>query len=203
MEVTIKVNKVDLNDWGSTAPIFEELITKIKPKHIIEVGTWKGASAIHMASLVKKHTLDCKITCVDTWLGALEFHLDPITPRDLKLVDGYPSVYYQFLYNIREKGHDDIITAFPNTSSIAAWYFKAKNIKADLIYVDGSHEYPDVISDIHSYLPLLNDGGVLFGDDHTKEWPGVVQAYKEACEIYHAIPVVIRNNYWVLQKPTS
>jgi cephalosporin hydroxylase len=63
-----------LHGWFSDAPVFEEVISKVRPDLIIEVGSWLGASAIHMAGLLKKHGLDeSKIVCVDTWLGAVEF----------------------------------------------------------------------------------------------------------------------------------
>ena len=63
----------DLQGWNGESPIFSALIQTLKPRHIIEVGTWKGQSAITMARAVKAQGLATKITCVDTWLGALEF----------------------------------------------------------------------------------------------------------------------------------
>jgi hypothetical protein len=36
-----------------------------------------------------------------------------------------------------------------------------------MIYIDGSHEYWDVILDLTNYWPLLRDEGVMFGDDWT------------------------------------
>ncbi|MDD0148520.1 hypothetical protein PSY31_22805, partial [Shigella flexneri] len=40
--------------WGSNAAVFEHLINQVQPKTIIEVGTFLGASAVHMASLTRK-----------------------------------------------------------------------------------------------------------------------------------------------------
>src|SRR6185295_14421751 len=62
---------LDLHGWGSESPAFRELILRVKPRLIVEVGTWKGASAIHMADIVAETKLDAQILCVDTWLGAL------------------------------------------------------------------------------------------------------------------------------------
>ena len=55
------------------SPLFNELVTKIKPKTIIEVGTWLGGSAFTMCESIKKNDLNTKLYCVDTWLGAIEF----------------------------------------------------------------------------------------------------------------------------------
>jgi predicted O-methyltransferase YrrM len=48
---------------------------------------------------------------------------------------------------------------------------------AQLIYIDGSHEYEDVKADCRNYWPLLQEGGVMFGDDF--DWPTVAQAVRE------------------------
>jgi hypothetical protein len=60
----------------------------------------------------------------------------------------------------------DLITPFPQTSAIAARWLKSHEIKADLIYIDASHDYDDVIQDLSQYFELLSDNGILFGDDY-------------------------------------
>ena len=57
----IPTHSLDLHGWMANIEIFENLITKQKPSVIIEVGTWKGRSAITMANVVKKLNLNCKI----------------------------------------------------------------------------------------------------------------------------------------------
>ncbi len=48
------------------------------------------------------------------------------------------------------------------------------NLRADLIYIDGSHEEEDVYQDLLDYTPLVAPGGVIFGDDWS--WTGVRDA---------------------------
>jgi predicted O-methyltransferase YrrM len=55
----------DLQGWGQGSPIFEQVIKGKRPATIIEVGTWKGASGIRMATLLKQHGLPAsRIICV-------------------------------------------------------------------------------------------------------------------------------------------
>ena len=54
--------------------------------------------------------------------------------------------------------------------------FKSKKIFADLIYIDGSHEYEDVYQDLKNYNPLLNPNGIIWGDDWHIHAHGVVAA---------------------------
>jgi hypothetical protein len=164
----------DLQGWGSQSPAFAELIQKVQPQRIIEVGTWKGGSAIHMASVARAMGLKPEIVCVDTWLGAVEFWMDQTDPERylaLKCRFGYPTVYHQFIANILHQNCQELITPFPQTSTIAALWFRRYGIKAELIYIDGSHEEEDVYADLVSYWDLVRPGGILVGDDWN--WDGV------------------------------
>ena len=88
--------KLDLQGWGSFDENFESLIDKTKPNLILEIGTWKGASAINMANICERYKLNTQIICIDTWLGALEFWTnkqDPERYLSLDLRFGYPNVF--------------------------------------------------------------------------------------------------------------
>jgi len=168
---------LDMQGWGSKNPVFETLLDEVKPKIVIEVGTWKGGSAIHMASHARRQKLKCRIFCVDTWLGSLEHWKKKDSPdkyawfSSLGLSNGYPQIYYQFLYNVIHHGLQDYIIPFPNTSLTGARWFQWKGIQADLIYLDGSHEEADVYQDLLHFYPVAREGGLIFGDDWN--WKGV------------------------------
>lgn len=183
-----------LNMIPSWHQIPQEVIDIIKekdPSLMIEVGSWKGYSA----DLWLQNT-NAFLYCVDTWLGALEFmdSTDPVA--DLKLFEGYPTVYWDFRENM--KRWDGRYRAIPQTSLIAARYFSSKNIEADCIYIDASHEYEDVKTDITVYAPLLNKNGFLFGDDYAYEWPGVVRAVNEYC-VENLLQLTVVDRYWFLR----
>ena len=61
---------VDLQGWGSEHQIFNEAIGASNPSIIIEVGTWKGASAHNMLNICKTRGINTEIICVDTSLGS-------------------------------------------------------------------------------------------------------------------------------------
>lgn len=135
---------------------------------IIEVGSWQGLSANVMAQACKKLEQQAKIVCIDTWLGSVE-HQDTIGR-----VSGYPSVYKEFIEITKFLKNDDVIYPFPISSTEGACYLKKKGVKADLIYVDGSHEYESVLTDAKLYWELLAPGGVMIFDDYS--WEGVKKA---------------------------
>lgn len=193
---------LDLQGWNSENKIFNDLILQTIPNIIIEVGTWKGKSAIHMSNIIKNNNLKCQIYCVDTWLGALEFWTTHALTgeRNLLQKNGYPQIYYQFLSNVIHCNCQDIILPFPNTSICAAKYFIYNNIKSNLIYIDGSHEYEDVIIDLNLYYNnILNDNGIIFGDDYYN-FKGVKQAVNEFTQKNNLQFEIKENNFWVIKK---
>jgi predicted O-methyltransferase YrrM len=167
--------KLDLQGWGSEDQVFEALIKAVKPKVIVEVGSWKGASAIHMAKLCTALGLPTKIICVDTWLGSAEHHIYKKWRKDLKFSYGYPQLYFTFLSNVIKCACQNRIIPLPATSGVAFEVLKKKGIRPDLIYIDASHSYAAVLNDLRMYWELLSDNGVLFGDDYL-QWGDVTRA---------------------------
>jgi hypothetical protein len=191
----------DKQGWNGTHNFFKKIIDEVNPNLIVEVGTWKGQSAINMG----KHILDTgkntKIICIDTWLGAIEFWSWAATTdeRNLLLKNGYPQIYYQFLSNVVHNGLQDVISPFPNTSENGYRYLQYKGLKPELIYIDASHEEDDVYKDIKNYYSILKEGGVIFGDDYSN-WEGVrnaIRRFKDDAQVNYD---VIDGNFWVIKK---
>lgn len=193
---------LDLQGWNQQGKVFSKLIETVRPSKIIEVGTWKGASAIRMANLCKLLALNTRIICVDTWLGSAEFWFvdDNDKERGLKRQYGYPQVYQQFLANVLLTNNDQMIIPLPATSTIGARLLLARGIRGDLIYIDGSHDFKDVLSDLDSYLPVLKEGGVMFGDDFVDHWPEVQKAVRQFAETRNLPLEVEENNYWIINR---
>ena len=64
---------VDIQGWGANHGIFKQVIKLLRPSTIVELGTWKGASAIHMATLCKQAGITAQILCVDNFIGFRTF----------------------------------------------------------------------------------------------------------------------------------
>lgn len=177
----------EVQGWNSTNPTFADIIAEVKPRVIIEVGSWRGASVIHMASLC-----DAKFYCVDTWLGSFEHIRDGWIQ-----FGGRPNLYEQFLENTAHL-HDRMVPiCLP--SNIAAKCFAHKNVTADLVYIDGSHDYEDVKRDLRDYWPLVTNGGAMFGDDYW-EWSDVRKAVGEFGESIGKVPAIHHDKFWSFKK---
>ena len=167
---------INIEGWASTGPLFDSLVTEYRPDLIIEVGTWKGASAINMAQLMRQEGIDGTVICVDTWLGSLVHRSNAESRNSLHLKNGYPSIYFEFLSNVVAAGLTNNILPIPQTSTNGYLWLKENSVQAPLIYVDADHDAVNIYSDISNYWELVSPGGALFGDDFVSAWPGVVRA---------------------------
>ncbi len=168
-----------IQGWNGGIQILPGLIAQRRPKFIIEVGAWLGLSTVVMGIALKNNGLhDSCILTIDTWLGSLEHWRDE--NNLLQLEHGFPTLYPRFLHNVASRHCEDVIVPLPLPSAIAARYLKQFGMKADLMYIDGSHDERDVYDDLTGYAPLLDDGGVMVGDDF--QWEGVANSVKRFCE---------------------
>jgi capsular polysaccharide biosynthesis protein/tetratricopeptide (TPR) repeat protein len=166
VETFLPVVPVDSQSFLGDVDCFKTLIETVQPQIVIEVGSWKGHSAILMA----RHLHDLKlhsarVLCVDTWIGSLEHWEKEAWRKELYLKHGYPGLYERFLSNVINSGLKGYIIPFPMTAATAAAFFAKKQIKADLIYIDAAHDYESVKSDLQHFYPLLSQNGIMFGDD--------------------------------------
>jgi len=168
----------DRQGWGSSKPVFRTLIERHRPRRVIEVGSWKGASAIHIGRICRQLHVPCQeIVCVDTWLGSNEMWLgagakagpSADTYASLRIRNGYPRLIGTFMRNIIDSDLTDLVTPLPLPSTAAARLLTAVGITADLIYIDGAHDSESVLLDLRAWWPILEPGGVLLGDDFTRK----------------------------------
>ena len=187
---------------------------------VIEVGVWKGLSSILMARALRERWEKLRgsslagteafgrgaVWSVDTFAGSMEFWLvqgkqgrghawkaGKVTDRDLRLLNGHPTIYWQFMANVLREGLKDYIVPVPMDGSTAAHWFASTCPLADVIHLDAGHEYDAVTSDIQRFWPLLRPGGILLGDDYSRNWPGVVHAANEFAQregvvLHHSNP---------------
>lgn len=196
----VAAHPADLQGWGSNDPIFRYVLATLRPQVIIEVGTWKGASAIHMGLLLRELGIPGQIVCVDTWLGSPEHFIGHVAAwrQSLRLQNGYPRLYFTFLTNVIEHGLTDVIVPLPATSENAAAILAYRKISADVVYIDGAHEFDAVKRDISKYWGLLSEHGAMIGDDY-QQWPGVTQAANEFAK-ENALRLAGRPGKFVLSK---
>ena len=141
---------------------YEVLKKKINVKsfNILEIGSYEGGWAIYVLNLIKNSNIDV----VDTWSkDFLKGTSKNLSKETLDSEIDFDSVENNFDKNLSSFGSR--VAKFKGQSD----QFFLKNIDKgfiyDLIHVDGSHHYIDVINDAKNSWLMLKKGGILIFDD--------------------------------------
>mmetsp|Transcript_24838 Transcript_24838/g.38990 ORF Transcript_24838/g.38990 Transcript_24838/m.38990 type:complete len:107 (+) Transcript_24838:47-367(+) len=89
------------------------------------------------------------------------------------------------MFNIIKAGCSSVVIPIPAPANIGSKMLtylqdREEMPTADLIFIDGNHDYDDVRADIRNFFPLLSPRGIMFGDDFG--WAGVKKAVYEFAE---------------------
>lgn len=121
---------------------------------IAEVGSFAGESTAIFLETGRVAEMYC-IDPYDDWFA------DDITNhpdhKGIRMMD----VYQTFKKSILDKYPQ--VQLLRSTSLVAAPMFKKDDF--DLVYIDGRHEYDNVLADIKAWLPLVKSGGWITGHD--------------------------------------
>ena len=151
--------------FNGVRPLWDDLIPQMNPTKILEIGSYEGASACYLIEKLAHHK-KIEIHCVDSWEGGLEHKEGGFVQSNM------PEVEKRFFHNIQvansivkdnaeifvHKGYSDLI--------LSGLLSNGKQSYFDFIYVDGSHQAPDVLFDAVASFRLLKANGFLVFDDY-------------------------------------
>ena len=151
----------------------------------VEVGCWKGRSVSYLAVETANANKDQKIYAVDHWNGSIE-HVDPNSSSfNLELLIDPDWLYNLFLKNIEPV--KDYVVPIRESSLNASNLFEDNSL--DFVFIDASHEYDSVISDIKAWFPKMKPNSIIAGHDYT--W------YPE---VRRAVNTVFEGQYFTLSE---
>ena len=150
-------------DWfSSNIPHWKELFQILNKKgtdelKILEIGAYEGCSTTWLVDNMLHHPESRLITC-DTFEGSAE-HTE----------EQKNGLFDRFQDNLMVSTYPEKVLPFKNRSNELMADLIRRKLKFDIIYVDGSHETPDVYRDAVNGYRLLKDDGVIIFDDY--QWP--------------------------------
>ena len=125
-----------------------------RPVTIVEIGSFRGRSTIARARGLRARGEEGRVYAID--------------PQD-------DHGHEELLVNLRRAGIAPLVEPVRLTSQAARSRFEGMAV--DVLFVDGSHEYQDVLRDIDDWTPLLRPGAIVALNDPF--WPGVNRAIRE------------------------
>ena len=188
-------------DWfGERAQLWDQLMPQFPPSRILEIGSFEGRSTVYLIEEISQHR-PLEIHCVDSFEGGSENHSGPFA-ADMSAVEA------RFAHNTKvalSKAANAVDLQVHKGSSdveLARLLADGKQNYFDFVYVDGSHQAPDVLLDALLSFKLTRVGGLIGFDDYTWQDPAalsdVLRAPKLAIDIFTN---VYRNKIQLIQFP--
>jgi predicted O-methyltransferase YrrM len=151
------------NNWfeASAKMAWDQIIPNLKPQKILEVGCFEGAATCYLIERLSNQYIE--IHCIDTWGGGIEHQKGNNCEHNMD------KVKERFDSNIALVTNNNVdLHIHHGFSDVEMSKLLSGNYKNyfDFVYIDGSHEAPDVLCDAVLGFRLLNIGGIMIFDDY-------------------------------------
>ena len=150
---------------GPVKDMWEQIIPQLKPKRILEVGSYEGASACYLIDKLAADT-DIVIHCIDSWEGGISHKAGGGFEADMNAVESNFNHNTSLAISNAKNKVELVVHKEFSDFSLAKLLSTGKKNYFDFVYIDGSHEAPDVLCDAVLGFRLLRVGGLMAFDDY-------------------------------------
>jgi predicted O-methyltransferase YrrM len=157
---------------------------------VVEIGSWKGRSTIALALAVRATGRAMKVVAIDPHLG------------DNGEFQDESETFTEFTRNIERAGVDDLVTPLRSLSHDARPEIADASVA--VLFLDGSHRYDDVRTDLADWISALRPGAVMAFNDSSK--PGVYRALSEGVLRRRSAfrkPLLVRSTLFLTYEPRA
>ena len=140
--------------------IWRELFETVKPSSVLEIGSYEGRSTAFMIELIGSSKRG-EVHCIDTWKGSVEHAKENMRVVEQRFDSNMKTAITRAANPVqlhKHKGSSLEILPLLLTQGFKNYF--------DLIYIDGSHQAPDVLFDAVNSFQLLRNNGVMIFDDY-------------------------------------
>ena len=175
-----------VRSWHENLPFAYDLISVLKPKTFVELGTHYGDSYFTFCQSIVENQLPTKTYAIDHWLG--DEHAGIYNEEVFERVNKYNETNYSEFSSLIRKTFDDAINDF-------------KDHSIDILHIDGHHNYDSVKNDFNNWRLKVKDGGIILLHDTlvVKENFGVHQLWDEISTFYPALHLSFVHGLGVLR----
>lgn len=164
--------KLDFSiDWFSeNDDSLVRILGDLQPSKVIEIGSLEGMSTAFFVEQAAVHR-PLEIHAIDTWEGGIEHRPGGHAPLDMGAVEHRFRANLEKCVRAAPYPVDLQVHKCPSHQALARLIVDGREGQFDLIFIDGSHQAPDVLADATLAMKLLRVGGVIAFDDYLWEEP--------------------------------
>ncbi len=139
-----------ISTWIDHIPFGYDLIAAVKPKLLVELGTYNGLSYFTFCQSMVDHQIDGLCYAVDTWEG--DAHTSAYDASVYKDVNQFNREHFRGFSYLMRMRFDEALSHFSDDS-------------IDLLHIDGCHTYEAVKADFTAWYPKVKPGGIIVMHD--------------------------------------
>lgn len=144
----------------SRALVWREIVSRWKPVKVLEIGAFEGQATCFLIEKIGEYA-DPLIHCIDTWHGGEEH-----AQMDMNVIESHFHHNVQVANARIDQRASVIAHKGLSEQHLVSLLASGEAGSFDLIYVDGSHQAPDVLFDMVMSYRLCKVGGVIICDDY-------------------------------------
>jgi len=203
------LNYANMYNWTNDLPkgskvIFDNILNEIKDStyNVLEIGTFAGTSLIAILNVLKK----ANGIAIDRWENYEETFEGKNIESLIQIKENH--VEQIFDENVEKSNMKNRIQKIKGDSAEVLVELIKTNQRFDFIYIDGSHECPDVFLDCVLSWKLLNKNGVMVMDDYLykkdqNDWNIPYHGINQFMKKYKDKYVILNQGYRVFLKKTK
>src|SRR5437016_149858 len=143
-------SRLTASEWAEHVPFAMYLVDILRPRMIVELGTFSGVSYCAFCQAVAELDLDCRCYAVDNWTG--DPHSGFFGPEILQELRQHHDPLYSGFSSLIQSTFDEALNHFADGT-------------VDLLHIDGYHAYESVKHDFEGWLQKMSSQGVVLFHD--------------------------------------
>ena len=185
----VEPNKImywkNIHGWFTFYKLYDKMVNKYDNALFVEIGTWRGKSAVYMAEKIKESGKNIVFDTIDLFQPTkYNDHAPYFDTNDfLPIVKKNIGPVKEFVNLVKGDSHE-IVNQYADES-------------IDFLFLDGNHKRKHVLKDLKLWYTKVKYGGVIAGHDADKK--GVMNA---AIQFFTHKPglKIIEGNCWYYEK---
>ena len=159
------------NNWfDGNKNTWSQLLNELNPVKILEVGSYEGKSTTYFIECLDNQT-GIEIHCVDSWEGGIEHKEGGSAESQMAEVEARFHHNIKIAKNIATNKPNIVIHKGLSSRELPKLIAQGMQQYFDFIYIDGSHQAPDVLLDSVLGFELLRVNGIIAFDDYLWQEP--------------------------------
>lgn len=136
--------------WTDNLPFAYDLIARLKPRVVVELGTDRGESYFAFCQSAAENSAATRCFAVDTWRG--DHQTGDYDETTFAEVSAHNAAHYAGFSTLLRCCFDEALDQFPSGS-------------IDVLHLDGLHTEAAVRHDVEAWLPKVREGGIFLLHD--------------------------------------